>query len=187
MENKSIILGFIALASASLACSIFIGGPVYSDAPLSVSTASVQDLQAYIEQAVANGSQTGTITLQITESQLTSYLALKLASQTDSLITDPQVLLRNGQMIIYGKMVRGIFTANVNITTLVSIDEKGQPKIEITQTDFGPLPAPKGLDDSVSALVSEAFTGSIGPIATGFRLDSISIADGVMTVTGQTK
>ena len=187
MENKRIILVFFALASASLACSIFIGGPVYSETPISVSTASAQDLQAYIDQAVANGSQSGTITLQITESQLTSYLAVKLASETDPLITAPQVLLRDGQMIIYGKMVHGIFTANVNITTLVSVDEKGQPKIEITQTDFGPLPAPKGLDDSVSALVSEAFTGSIGPIATGFRLDSITIADGVMTVTGRTK
>jgi hypothetical protein len=187
VENKSIILSFIVLASAGLACSIFIGGPVYDDAPISVSTVATQDLQTYIEQSVTNGEQTGTITLQITESQLTSYLALKLATQTDPLITDPQVLLHDGQMMIYGRMERGIFIANINITAQVTVDGQGRPIIEITQTDLGPLPAPKGLNDTVSAFVSEAFTGSIGPIATGFRLDSISIADGVMTVTGRIK
>jgi hypothetical protein len=90
-------------------------------------------------------------------------------------------------MKVYAKAQSGIFTANVSITTQVSVDENGQPKIEITQTDFGPLPAPQGVNDAASAFVREAFTGSLGPIATGFRLDSISIADGVMTVTGRVK
>jgi hypothetical protein len=187
VKNKSIILSFIVLALAGLACSIFMGGPVYPDAPKSVSKVATQDLKAYIEQTVTNGEQTGTISLQITQSQLTSYLALKLASQTDPLITDPQVLLHDGQMVIYGRMERGIFFANISITTHVTVDEQGRPVIEITQTDLGPLPAPKRLNDAVSAFVSEVFTGSVGPIATGFRLNSISIADGVMTVTGRIK
>jgi hypothetical protein len=67
------------------------------------------------------------------------------------------------------------------------VDKNGQPQIEITQTDLGPLPAPQRLNDAVSTFVSEAFTGSFGPIATGFRLDSISIADGIMTVSGRVK
>jgi hypothetical protein len=187
VNNKGFILGIIALTTTSLACSIFIGGPAYPAAPLPVTTAAAQDLQAHVEQAVANGAQTGMITLQITESQLTSYLASRLESQADPLIINPQVLLRDGQMIVYGRVERGIFTANINITTHVMVDEKGQPQIEITETDLGPLPAPKGFNDGVSALVSEAFTGSLGPIATGFRLDGISIADGVMIVTGRVK
>jgi hypothetical protein len=34
-------------------------------------------------------------------------------------------------------------------------------------------------------MVKEAYTGSLGPVATGLRIESISIANGVMTVTGR--
>jgi uncharacterized protein YpmS len=185
--KRKAILALISLATAALACSIFVGGPAYPDTPVPVSTDTEQTLQTHVEQAISDAAQTGTLTLQITESQMTSYLASKLDSQPNPLITEPQVLLRDGQMKIYGKAQSGIFTANVSITTKVTVDENGQPEIEITQTDFGPLPAPQGLNDAASAFVREAFTGSIGPIATGFRLESISIADGTMTVSGRIK
>jgi hypothetical protein len=186
MKNK-IFIALITLALASLACSIFIGGPDYPATTVPVSTADAQSLQDQSATAIANGVQTGTITLQITEAQLTSYLAAKLGAQTDPFITDPQVLLRNGQLQVFGKAHQGMFTANVSITANVTVDNQGKPKIEITQTDFGPLPAPQGLNDAVSAFVAEAFTGSLGPAATGFRLQTVSIADGVMTIVGQTK
>jgi hypothetical protein len=186
MKRKS-ALAFIMLSIATLACSIFVGGPPYPGAPIPVSTEEQQNLQANIEQAISESAQTGTITVQITESQVTSYLASKLDAQANPVISDPQVLLRQGQMIVYGKAQSGIFTANISITAQVSIDENGQPKIEITQTDFGPLPAPQKFNDAISAFVHEAFTGSLGPVATGFRLDSISVADGVMVVMGHIK
>jgi len=187
VDNKRFIIAVIASLITTLACSIFIGGPAYPDSPIPVSTASALDLQTYVQQAVAEGSQTGIITLQITENQLTSYLASKLESQTNPMITEPQIILRDGQMKVFGRVQSGIFTANISITTQVSVDKNGQPEIEITQTDLGPLPAPQRLNYAVSAFVSEAFTGSFGPIATGFRLDSISIADGIMTVSGRIK
>ena len=80
-----------------------------------------------------------------------------------------------------------MFTANVSITMQVGVDANGQPQITITQADFGPLPAPQGLNDAVSSLIQQAYTGSLGPAATGFRLESISIADGAMTVSGRVK
>jgi hypothetical protein len=70
----------------------------------------------------------------------------------------------------------------------VGIDEtSGLPKIEIVSADFGPIPAPEGLNTAISAMIDEAFTGSLGPVAIGFRLESITIADGIMTLTGRTK
>jgi hypothetical protein len=128
------------------------------------------------------------VTLQFTEAQLTSYVALKLQSQTSPAFSDPQIILQNGQMQLYGKIDRGMFTANILITMNVGIDAaSGQPKIEIATADFGPLPAPQGINDAISALIDEAFTGSFGPVATGFRLETITIANGVMTMTGRIK
>ena len=187
MDNKRFVFAFITILITTLACSIFIGGPAYPNPPVPVPATTEKDLLTYVQQAVAEGAQTGIITLQITENQLTSYLAFKLESQTNPIITEPLVILRDGQMKVFGKVQSGIFTANISITTQVSVDKNGQPQIEITQTDLGPLPAPKRLNDAVSAFVREAFTGSFGPIATGFRLDDISIADGIMTVSGRVK
>jgi hypothetical protein len=69
----------------------------------------------------------------------------------------------------------------------MGVDESGQPKIEIASADFGPFPAPNGLKEALTAAIKEAFTGSLGPVATGLRIETISIADGVMTITGRIK
>src|SRR5919106_1057177 len=100
-------------------------------------------------------------------------------------MTDPQVYLRDGQMQIYGKTQQGIFAANIGIVVSVGVDPNGQPLIEMTSADFGPFPAPEGLKDTISAMIREAYTGSLGPVATGLRIETISIADGVMTITGR--
>ncbi|HUH97441.1 MAG TPA: hypothetical protein VLZ89_08800 [Anaerolineales bacterium] len=182
-----IVLALTMLTLATLACSIFVGGPAYPATPVPVSTTAAQSLQNQVNQAAATGEASGTVTLNITQEQLTSYLAVYLQSQPNLPITDPQVLLQNGQMEVLGKVQQGLFSANLSMTMAVSVDQDGQPKITITQEDFGPLPAPQGLNEAASAFVAEALTGSLGPAATGFRLESISIADGVMTVSGRTK
>ena len=184
---RRLLLALVTLSMNILACSIFVGGPAYPDTPIPVSADAQNSLQTEIEQAISQSAQSGTITLHITESQLTSYLASKLDAQTTPVITDPQVLLRDGEILVYGKAASGIFTANISVAIKVSIDENGQPKFEITQTDIGPLPAPQSVNDAASSFVREILTGSLGPVATGFRLDSISIANGAMEVSGHIK
>jgi hypothetical protein len=132
------------------------------------------------------------ITINLTEPQITSYLAARMQSdpslqQSDKkpLITDPQVYLRDGQMQIYGRTQQGIFAANIGIIVQVGVDANGQPLIEIVSADFGPFPAPEGLKNAITAMVKEAYTGSLGPVATGLRVEAISIANGIMTITGR--
>ena len=196
MIQKKYALPFflITLYLTSLACTMFVGGPDYSDLPaVPVSTEYAQSIQDEVQRAFQEGAQTGTITLNLTEQQITSYLAEKLQSDPrlqqngQPLITDPQVHLQNGQMQIYGKSQQGIFTANIGIVVDVGVDENGQPKVDIASADFGPLPAPEGIRDAVAAMVREAYMGSLGPVATGLRIESITIANGVMTVSGRIK
>ncbi|HSO12023.1 MAG TPA: hypothetical protein VLT51_06580 [Anaerolineales bacterium] len=192
--KKSIPLPlFLAiLILASIACTVFVGGPDYSDrAPIPVSTEAAESLKEEIKRAFEAGAASGEVTINITETQITSVLMLRL--QTDQnlqqdekpLITEPQVYLRDGQMQIFGKTQQGMFTANIGIIVSVSVDENGRPKIEIVSADFGPLPAPEGLTATISAMIQEAYTGSVGPVATGLRIQTISIADGMMTITGR--
>ncbi len=62
------------------------------------------------------------------------------------------------------------------------MDEQGQLKIELASANFGPLPVPNGLKEIISTTIQEAYTGALGPVATGFRLLSVTIADGIMTI-----
>jgi hypothetical protein len=187
MTRNRILLALTALILATLACSIFVGGPEYPEGAIPVSTEAVESLKSQIDAAVLAGAQTGTITLQITQEQITSYIAFKMAAQENPAFYDPQVYLWDNQMQIYGKVERGYLNANILVTLDVSVDEQGQPKIEIATADFGPFPAPNGLKQSMTAVITEAYTGSLGPVATGFRLENIDIANGLMTVTGRIK
>jgi len=195
MKQNAFTIFMIALILTSLACTIFVGGPDYSDLPaIPVSQEAAQSLKDEMKRAFEAGATSGVVTLNITEPQITSYLAFRMQTdqslqQTDQkpLITDPQVYLRDGQMKIYGKSQQGMFAANIGIIINVGIDEAGQPKIEIASADFGPFPAPDGLKEALTAMIKEAYIGSIGPAATGLRIESITIADGIMTITGRIK
>ena len=185
--QKRPIFAALVLTLAILACVINIGGPAYPRPSIPVSTEAVESLNQAIQTAVAAGAESGVVTLAITETQLTSYLAFKLQSQNNPFITNPQAYLRDGQIQIYGTATQGYFQVTANIILAAIVDEQGQMKIELTSTDFGPLPVPDGLKEAATAIINEAYTGSLGPIATGFRLESITIAYGAMVIVGRTK
>ncbi len=189
MKTKNLISLAAALAvlTAMLACTLFIGGPQYPPNTIPVSTEAVGDLQKSIAEAIAAGAVTGQVTIVINEEQLTSFLAMKLQQQTNPLLTDPQVYLRDGQIQIYGRAKKGNLEATARIVLTAGVDENGTLKIELSSASFGPLPIPAGLLEALTAIIDEAFTGSVGPVATGIRLTSVTVADGIMTITGQIK
>lgn len=190
---RGLPLLLLTFVLTSLACTVFVGGPDYSTLPpIPVSGEAAQSIQAEIQRAIEAAAQTGVITVNLTESQISSYIAARLQTdpslqQSDRtpLITDPQVYLRDGQMQIYGKTQQGMFAANIGIVVSMGVDANGQPQIDVVSADFGPLPAPEGLKDAITAMVREAYTGSLGPVATGLRIESIAIGNGIMTVTGR--
>jgi hypothetical protein len=192
---RGLPLFLLTLVITSLACTVFVGGPDYSSLPpIPVSAEAAASIQEEIKRAVEAAAQTGVITVNLTEPQITSLLAARLQTdpslqQSDKkpLITNPQVYLRDGQMQIYGQTQQGIFAANIGIIVNMGVDGNGEPQIDVVSADFGPFPAPEGLKDAITAMVREAYTGSLGPVATGLRIEAISIANGVMTVTGRVR
>jgi len=186
-KHFSILIALLSLALASLACTINAGGPAYPETRVPVSTESASSLEEQVRAAQTAAAQSGALVVSVSESQLTSLVAAKLAEDPQPTITDPQVYLRDGQIQIYGKATQGPIQVNVRIVIAISVDANGQPVITVVSTDFGPLPAPEGLNKTISAMVQEAFTGALGPAAIGFRLESVTIADGVMTLSGRIK
>src|SRR5687768_6771719 len=129
----------VSLIITSLACTIFVGGPDYSSLPaIPVSAEAAESIKEELRRAFEAGAQTGVMTINITETQITSYLAARLQTdpslqQSDStpLIADPQVYLRDGQMQIYGKTKQGMFTANIVVIVSMGVDANGQLTIAV--------------------------------------------------------
>ncbi len=186
MLNKKIFTLLFLLLTA-LACTMSTGGPEYPETNIPVSPAIVEDMETQIKAAFEAGAEGGPIIITFTESQLSSLLSQKFENEEDPFFTDPQVLLRDGKMTVYGKAAQGYLTATIKVVILVLVDEYGQPDMHIESADFGPLPVPETLSNSLTATLKEAYTGAVGPVATGFRIEKIVIGDGYLTILGKVK
>ncbi len=187
MNSSRALLLSLAVLAFSVACIIFVGGPEYPQHPIPFSPEAVLQMENQLQRAVQAGATTGEITLEIDEVQLTSYLTYKLLSTPSPLFTEPQVYLRDNAVTIYGKARRGYFEANIRIVLNVGQDENGRPSLQIAAADFGPFPLPEDLNKAITAIIEEAYLGSLGPVATGFRIQSITIANGILTISGRTR
>lgn len=162
-----------------VACRI---GPRPSQAPIEVSPEESEALTSKWETALS--LQTGEVKLVITEQQLTSFLAARIAEADRPLIDQPQVYLRDGSIQIYGVAELGPIQAGALLAVQPVLDSQGAVSFDVTAAELGPLPAPKALVSGLSKLLTEAFTGKLGPLATGVRITSLAIADGQVAIIG---
>jgi hypothetical protein len=180
-----VLLVFSSLLFASIACQINLGGPQPPDGPIPVEPSAAEDLQSNWQSALENAVETGQVTILIDEAQMTAFLAQRIEAREEPLIQNPQVYLRDNQIQVYGTAERGVLKANVLITVTPEITQDGEISFHLSEASVGPVPAPSALKSTISAVLTEAFTGSIGSIATGIRITSLAIADGQMTIVGE--
>lgn len=183
--NPGARLAILALAASSMACSLFLGGPPPPEPAVSSSPGQLQSVETRIQQALTEGMSTGNLHLELSQEELTAYLAGQLAAQAQPLFTNPMVVLQDQEMLVFGRAQSSMVEANFAATVQFSVDQNGKPEIDIGEADLGPVAMPQVIRDALAATIDEVLTGSIGPAAIGFRLENISIADGVMTVSGQ--
>lgn len=172
-----------ALVVASLACDVAVGGPKAPGSPIPVSTESAGELTTVWATAAAS-AQSNELSVVITEQQLTSFVALRLQEQEDAPLKDIQVYLRDGKLQLFGTAEAGSVKTTALVTISVTVTPEGAVRFTADQADFGPLPVPSSLLDSLSNTLNEAFTGKAGSFATGLKISNVVIADGQMAITG---
>src|SRR5574341_828366 len=175
------LMVLVSLVGAGLACDLNVSGPTPPGSPIPVSTEAAGQLTEIWKTAIDN-AQNGQVSVVISEAQITSFLALKLAEQSNPPLTDVQVFLRDGKVQIFGNAKAG----NVSTTALAvlagNVTTEGQISFTVEKADFGPVP--EKLLDSFSSALNEAFTGKVGSFASGIKITSIGIADGNMAIIG---
>jgi hypothetical protein len=177
-----LILVASCLILATMACQLQLGGPQPPGPPVDVPPDAASQLKQAWSSALEAARRTGEITLTVNESQLNGLVRQRLEAETNPLILQPEVLLRQGQIQLYGISTQGLVRARIHVSIEPIVDPDGQLVFEIPSAEFGPLPAPQALKDAASKSINEMFTGTVGPLAVGFRVTSVVISDGQMAI-----
>jgi hypothetical protein len=181
----SIALAVAALMLAIIACQIDVGGPEPPGQPIPTHVDAASELSRSWQAALSSAAKTGQVIVLLDEMQLTSFLAHRLEENEHPALLDPQVYLRQNAIQVYGITESGPFKASVLVVIEPFVNPDGSIELELTTAEIGPIPAPVALKDTISAILTEAFTGSIGSLATGIRVSSLAIADGEMAIVGE--
>lgn len=182
--NKRFINTLIALTLLtfiSLACSL--GGPQAAGTPYP--TLEPTALAYSLATSIAITPETRTAVITVDEQQVTSYLSQKIDEQPDAPFANPQVILQDGKVEIYGTAGVSLVTANVKVVVGVSLDSQGAPIVSIESANFGPIPVPASLSDFLMGMIERAIQDGFGSNPQQLRILDLSIMDGLMVVTLQ--
>ncbi len=184
MQNRlSWRWALLALIAASLACNL----PSFAKAEptVAVSDQAAQELQQGVATAIQQAAQTGSLSLEVTESQITSALALKLAESSAFPISDVQVRLKDGQVQLSGKTNQNGIELPVQMTASVAVQDC-KPKLSIESASVGPIPLPQEQLTQFLPMAEDAIQQMIqSTAAANLCLNSLTISEGKMTITGQ--
>lgn len=186
MKNNHKLLLIVCLVGvlASISCQISAGGPTPSRT-VSASTQVVDELEESLNQALDNPDPSVPITIALTEAQLTSLLEQQLSQQPEPLLQNPQILLQNEQIEIFGIVQMSPIEANARLALQVGTDQNGKLTATLTSIDLGPLPAPQSLVENISEVIDSTMQGSVSAMTSGLKIESVTITDGLMTISGK--
>src|SRR5512136_2438430 len=132
---------FSVLLAASLACAVTVEGPTPPGSPIPVSTEAAGQLDELWKNAVANPAN-GQVSVTVNEIQLTSFVAAQLAASKDTVISNPQVYLRDNKIQLYGTAKAGDITTTVSAAFSTTVTEKGTLQLQVASANFGPVTLP---------------------------------------------
>jgi hypothetical protein len=172
---------------ASLACSlpqaIFRPDPT----PLPISSEAITEMKDNLDEAVKTFKETGEVNLQITELQITSYLVNELNSQENPFVQNPQLLLRDGEIQMTADYQQGELTLPLKAAISVEADGAGGLAYELTSASIGPLALPEALVGQMLGQFQQMFDNNISGQLDNVYIESITIADGTMTIQGHSR
>lgn len=184
--NKFKLLILIAaLMISSLACNLL--STLSAAKPRVVPTLPAEDTKQLENQLATQVSQAMSgepVTIELSESQISSLVNSQAANQQDAQLSGVQVLLENNQMVITGDANASGVSGKINLTLDVSTDSAGKPQLAISKAIIGGFPIPSSMLESLSQIINQAMQNQGGE---GFEIQTLSIADHKLTITGQKK
>jgi hypothetical protein len=172
------LLPMFLLLFVTVACRLSLGG---KQAPTD-RTPVTPPVQAQDWRTLLANAQPGdTIEITLTEADLTTLLARQAASLDNISITDPRVILTNGQIEVYGtaetSSISGNFQAVINVLV-----ENGRARGEIETANVGSIPVPSSITERMTTAMNDALANATGTGPSRLYLNRVDLFEGYMTV-----
>jgi hypothetical protein len=187
-----VALARLLLIAAVLACNLSLPSNPQPPVPSLVVSASDADaFEQSFQQAVSQALQTGSFSAVVNQQQFSSWLALRapaFAQQQghDWPFKNVQAGLNNGKITLYGVISQpNIPETPVEIVLTPSIDGNGELAVKIESGQVGIVGLPADILNKLAQTVKDALVGQLSQIKGRYRLTSLSIANGTLTVSGQ--
>jgi len=153
-----------------------------TEAPVTIPTESIETLTTEVSSVISNAKPGESIVLEVTEEQLTSAAITELQSSGENRIQNLQIRLRDGKMIITGDVNQGGLSLPLSVSLIFTIDAKGQPHSQVAEGSVGPFSLPESYLTEITSQLDKALINELNPDSENLIVESITIADGRMTL-----
>lgn len=174
------------LLVSALSCQIS-GGDTQTSPTVPILTEEALALSEKLEQAVQEANQQGTFTIEITEQQLTSYVALNLDKINQVPVTDVQIRLRDEQIWITGVVHQDNLDFPLELVAKIIVDSTNHLSIAFTKAQVGPFTLPKIMLDTIRERVEKVIAEQLPSVREEYVIDEISIGEGFILIRGSKK
>lgn len=185
-------LSAVFLALAALACNLNLPSPPKPPIPSLVPSAGDADaFEQGFQNAVNQASQTGTFTVTINQVQFSSWLALRAPDYArqngyEWPLKDVQAALDNGKITLYGVVSQpNVPDTPSQVVFTPAIDANGELAVTVESGQVGVVGVPADVLNSLTETIKETLRGQLAQIQGRYRLNSLMISGGSLTVSGQ--
>jgi hypothetical protein len=147
--------------------------------PVPISRELGQQMRQRVNEAKAQG---GTVTVEISDQELTSYVVMLLQSGAGEFpARDMQIQFGDGYVDIWATFIDIAPTA-VPVYVRATVDAlDGQLVLGLARTNAGAIPVPGAMREMIARILSE----SLSELDLGFEIHHVKVTQGRMVLTGQ--
>ena len=178
-----VVLSVLSIILASLACNL----PIRKTAVVPVTTQSAGEFSANLQEAAEEAAKTGIVDFTFSESQITSFLALQLQSEPDPFLQNPQIFLRDGKIEIHGDVKQSGLLLPFKASISVEANGSGGMDYHLDSGSISSIPLPKSILEQIDTQARQMIDTIVTEQLSNVYIENVSIADGSMTVTGQSR
>jgi uncharacterized protein YpmS len=178
------LLIILLLFGTSLACNLGASTPQPTQT-IAVSTEALGSLLDKIEAAAQQVQRGGEVELTLNESEVTSFFSFGMADSGSQPVSDIQVFLREGQVRVNGAYQDSGLSLPLSIVAQPEVSAGGDLRFVLVSARLGPVSAPDVLRNEIQTMLDRQLTQGLTSQAGGdIKVSSVTIADGIITITG---
>jgi uncharacterized protein YpmS len=176
-SKKRIVIPLILVSLILLSCQLSSLG--VRKTPTPVPTPISNDLNSGTSPISINGDKA---TITLSEAQISGYMDKYLSENNQLPIQKPQVHLQNGQIDFSGVLNQGLISGNIQLTLQPTVTPDGGIHLSVVKATMGQYPLPQSLLDSFSTQIDQSASQLLSPTTTGYKIETISIENGLMII-----